>query len=124
MKVSVEEPSYGHRTQSREDIGCGAQLCDLGRGAFEERTVCGRPERLYERALALVETTLGTSHPITAEVLECYAELLVKTGRQAEAIAMKSRAEAAWNICIPRPCRVYESAQSIPACWQEREGSD
>ena len=81
-------------------------------------------ERLYQRALALVERTFGELHPMVAEVLECYADLLVKTDRCAEAIAMKNRAEGVWKAYAPRYCRTYMDDQPLPAFQQEREGSD
>jgi uncharacterized protein YifE (UPF0438 family) len=80
-------------------------------------------EKLYRRALVLVERTFGGLHPMTAEVLECYADLLAKTDRQAEAIAMKKRAEVVWKTYVPR-CRPYKRAHPLPAGSQEREGSD
>lgn len=61
-------------------------------------------EEVFQRALSLVERTLGTSHPVAAEVLESYAELLVRTDRRIEGIAMKSRAEAVWKAYCPRFC--------------------
>jgi hypothetical protein len=81
-------------------------------------------ERLYRRALTLVEGTLGAFHPITGEVLDCYADFLAKIGRQAEAIVMKDRAEAAWQAYSPRFRRTYKDTQQHSLCWQEREGSD
>jgi len=36
-----------------------------------------------------------------AEVLECYADVLVRTNRQAEGLAMKSRSEAIWRGLTP-----------------------
>lgn len=54
-------------------------------------------ETLYQRALLLAEKTLGRLHPVTAEVLECYADLLAKTDRQVESTAMRGRANAVWE---------------------------
>jgi hypothetical protein len=89
------------------------------------RTGCyGAAEKLYQRALILVQTTLGTLHPVAAEVLECYAELLAKTDRTAEAIAMKHRAEAVWEAYSPRFRRTYKEAQPYSLCCEEPEGSD
>lgn len=81
-------------------------------------------EKLYQRALRLVEKKFGTSHPMTAEVLECYGDLLVRTERCGEGIAMKSRADAVWRACFPRFCRTCNDAQPASLCGQEREGSD
>jgi hypothetical protein len=81
-------------------------------------------EKLYQRALALVERTLGASHPMAAEVLECYADLLARTNRSSEAIAMKSRADAVWSGYAPRFCRIYKDPHSSPGCGHDQEGSD
>lgn len=80
-------------------------------------------EKLYQRALTLVERSLGAFHPMMGEVLESYAELLVKMDRRAEGIVMKSRAEVVWKTYIRRHCRTHRDTHLIPA-WQEREGSD
>jgi hypothetical protein len=81
-------------------------------------------ERLYRRTLTLVDRTLGALHPITGEVLDCYADLLAKTGRQAEATAMKERAEAAWRAYAPPFCRTCNDVPSDSLPSAEREGSD
>jgi hypothetical protein len=81
-------------------------------------------EKLYQRALILVERSLGASHPMAAEVLECYADLLMKTDRRSEAIVMKNRAAAVWKAYVPRCCRTYWDIQPLPLFSQEREGSD
>jgi hypothetical protein len=81
-------------------------------------------EKLYERARGLVERTLGQQHPMMAEVLECYSDLLVRTNRSAEGIAMKSRSEAIWRAYSAHFCRTHIQARSIPRRWTEREGSD
>jgi Tetratricopeptide repeat len=82
-------------------------------------------EKLYQRALGLVERTLGQQHPITAEVLECYADLLVKTNRPAEGIAMKTRSEAIWKTYAPHySWRTHIQVRPAPTYWAEREGSD
>jgi len=86
-------------------------------------------EKLYQRALGLVKRTLGQEHPITAEVLECYADLLVQTNRRDEGIAMKSRSEAIWKTYAPHyyySCRTRTHIQvrPPPTYWVEREGSD
>jgi hypothetical protein len=81
-------------------------------------------ERLYLRAAGLVERTWGQHHPMMAEVLECYADLLVRTNRADEGIAMRSRSEAIWRAYIPRFCRTYKEVHPLPVCWVEREGSD
>lgn len=81
-------------------------------------------ENLYQRALILAEGTVGTLHPVMAEVLECYADLLARTDRQAEATAMKLRAEAIWRTCFPRFCRSYKDVEPYFLCQQEQEASD
>ena len=81
-------------------------------------------EKLYLRALGLVERTLGQQHPMMAEVLECYADLLVKTNRRVEGIAMKGRSEGIWKAYAPRFCRTHIQTQPVPTSWAEREGSD
>ena len=111
---------------SREEISAAARSLVIW---GNELSMIGRyaaAEKLYQRALALVERNLGKLHPVAAEVLECYAELLAKTDRQGEAIGMKDRAEAVWEAYIPRFCRAYKTQpySYSPLCWQEREGSD
>ena len=83
-------------------------------------------EKLYQRALGLVERTLGQQHPLTAEVLECYAELLARTNRRVEAIAMKTRSEAIWKAHAPHyySCHTHLQVRPSPIDWAEREGSD
>ncbi len=81
-------------------------------------------ERLYQRAVGLVERSWGRHHPMMAEVLECYADLLVRTNRADEGITMKSRSEAIWRAYIPRFCRTYKDVHPLPVGWVEREGSD
>jgi cold shock CspA family protein len=121
-RVFVEEPMVIGPSQDKTSAAVrsfviwGEELSRKGRYA--------PAERVYQRALSLVERTLGTSHPLTAEVLECYAELLVRTDRRAEGIAMKSRAEAVWKAYSPRFCRTYTDAQPYSLRRQEREGSD
>ena len=63
-----------------------------GEELFKKRRYAAA-EKLYQRARGLVERNLGQQHPMMAEVLECYSELLLRTNRQAEAIAMKSRSK-------------------------------
>ncbi len=48
----------------------------------------------YERALAIVEKSLGPEHPDVATSLENYALLLRKISRRAEAAKMNARAKA------------------------------
>ena len=81
-------------------------------------------EKLYQRARGLVERTLGQQHPMMAEVLECYSDLLVRTNRRTEAIAMKSRSKAIWRAYGARFCRIHIQAHPVPRYWAEREGSD
>jgi hypothetical protein len=112
-------------------IGSDQEKCAVTARSFviwaEEFSRKGRyaaAEKLYKRALALVERTLGPSHPMTAEVLECYADLLGKTSRGSEAIAMRDRAASVWRGYAPRFCRIYKDAHPFPICAQDREGSD
>ena len=58
-------------------------------------------EKLYQRAWGLVERTLGHKHPMMAEVLECYSDLLIRTNRSAEGTAMRRRSEAIWRLTVP-----------------------
>ena len=51
-------------------------------------------EPLYQRALGIWETALGPEHPNVASVLENYAVLLRKTGRESQAAEMEARAKA------------------------------
>jgi len=81
-------------------------------------------EKLYQRAWGLVERTLGRQHPMMAEVLECYSDLLGRTNRSAEGIALKKRAEAIWRAYGARFCRTYIQSHSVSNCCIEGEGSD
>jgi len=63
---------------ARSFVIWGEELSKKGRYAAAEK--------LYQRARGLVERTLGQQHPMMAEVLECYSELLVRTNRSAEGI--------------------------------------
>ncbi len=51
-------------------------------------------EPLYKSALVILEKALGPEHPQVAAGLENYADLLRKTGRDAEAERMEARAKA------------------------------
>ena len=101
---------------ARRFVIWGEELSKKGRYAAAEK--------LYQRARGLVERTLGQQHPMMAEVLECYSDLLVRTNRSAEAIAMKSRSEEIWRAYGARFCRIHVQAHAVPRCWSEREGSD
>ena len=81
-------------------------------------------ERLYQRASLLVEKTLGQRHPTMAEVLECYSDLLRRTHRSEESIAMKKRAEAIGKVYSARFCWTYIPGRSVSNCCLEGEGSD
>jgi len=86
-------------------------------------------EKLYQRAWDVVERTLGHNHPMMAEVLECYSELLMRTNRSAQGIAMKRRSEAIWRAYGTRLCRTpIPSDLVIGYCGEknrrEGEGSD
>ena len=103
---------------ARSFVIWGEELSKKGRYAAAEK--------LYQRALGLVERTLGQQHPLTAEVLECYAELLAKTNRRVEGIAMKTGSEAIWKAHVPHYCFCRTHIQVRPSLsdWAEREGSD
>lgn len=81
-------------------------------------------ERLYQRAWGVVEKALGPKHPMMAEVLECYADLLTRTGRASEGSAMKRRSEAIWRAYGARFCRTRIQDDCVPRCCAEGEGSD
>jgi len=51
-------------------------------------------ERLNKQSLAIAEKVLDPDHPDLAAVLESYARLLRKTGRDSQAAEMESRAAA------------------------------
>src|SRR5260370_5739681 len=72
-------------------------------------------EKLYQRAWALVERTLGHKHPMMAEVLECYSDLLIRTNRRTEGSAMKNRAERIWRAYGARFCRNHIPANPVPS---------
>src|SRR5260370_2166336 len=72
-------------------------------------------EKLYQRARGLVERTLGQQHPMMAEVLECYSDLLVRTNRSAEGIAMKSRSETISRAYCARFCLIHIQAHPAPS---------
>ena len=112
MKCSEEKTSVA----ARNFVILGEELSRRKRYAAAEQ--------LYQRALTLVERALGTSHPMAAEVLDCYAELFLKTGRSIEGNALKSRAEAIWEAYRPRFCRTRKEGQPSSFCSQEQEGSD
>lgn len=112
-------------------IGAGQEKTAVTARSFviwgEELSRRGRyaaAEKLYQRAQCLVERTFGQQHPMMAEVLECYSDLLVRTNRRAEGIAMKGRSEEIWRAYASRFCRTQIQARSLPSCWAEREGSD
>jgi hypothetical protein len=48
----------------------------------------------FERALGILETTLGPEHPDVASCLENYASLLRNMGRSQEAEPLESHARA------------------------------
>jgi len=94
----------------------GAELSRKGRHAAAEKR--------YQPAWGLVERTLGHKHPVMAEVLERYSDLLVKTNRRAEGTAMKNRADAIWRAYGARFCENHIQANPVPSYCMEREGSD
>src|SRR5262249_21136268 len=52
-----------------------------------------KAEPLFQRALAIAETSLGAESRLAGQVSTEYAVLLRKTGRKAEAKALESRAQ-------------------------------
>src|SRR5260370_8093308 len=78
-------------------------------------------EKLYQRARGLVEKTLGQQHPMMAAVLECYSDLLLRTNRSAEGIAMKSRSEPIWRAYGPCFCRTPIHLPPSPRFSPQRE---
>ena len=80
-------------------------------------------EVLYQRALRLGERTLGRQHPVRAEILEYYADLLAKTNRLAEGTVMRRRSEAIWDTCFPRSDQTGNRSHPV-AYPVEPEGSD
>jgi hypothetical protein len=109
---------------AREKSSAAARSFVIWGNEFSRKGRYAAAETLYQRALRLAEKTLGRFHPITAEVLECYAELLAKTNRQAESAALKKRAKAVWEAFAPRLCRSYKDAQPSSLCRPEQEGAD
>lgn len=93
-------------------------------GEFSRKGRYAAAEKLYQSAWRLVERTLGQQHPMVAEVLECYVDLLRRTNRSAEGIALKNRAEAIWRAYGARFCRTYIQSHSASNCCTEGEGSD
>ncbi|MCH7977655.1 MAG: tetratricopeptide repeat protein [Acidobacteria bacterium] len=51
-------------------------------------------EPLFKQSLTITEKALGPENPNVTSVLENYADLLRKTGRDDEAAEMEARAEA------------------------------
>ncbi len=91
---------------------------------FSKKGRYAAAEKLYQRAQGLVEKDLGPYHPMMAEVLECYSNLLLKTDRRAEATTMKRRSQAIWELYARRP---VSNSHADPPCRThgvEREGSD
>ncbi len=65
--------------------------CAAGVASQEPRHAEAEP--LYKRSLAISEKALGAEHPDVAASLENYSALLRKTGRDAEAARMETRAK-------------------------------
>jgi hypothetical protein len=101
---------------ARSFVIWGEELSKKGRYAAAEK--------LYQRAWGLVERTLGKQHPMMAEVLECYSDLLIRTNRRAEGIALKSRSEGIWRAYGNRFGRTHIQDHPVQRYWTEREGSD
>jgi hypothetical protein len=109
---------------TQEKTSAAARSFVIWANQFSRKGHHAAAETLYQRALVLAERTLGPLHPVTAEVLECYADLLARTARLSEATAMKHRAEAIWKAYAPRACRSYKDAQPCSLCTPYQEGSD
>lgn len=109
---------------NKETAGVAARSFLIWGEEFSRKGRYAAAEKLYQRAWGLVEKTLGQQHPMMAEVLECYADLLRRTNRSAEGIAMKKRAEAIWKAYSARFCRTYIPSRSVSNCRLEGEGSD
>lgn len=107
----------------REKSSAAARSFVISGNTLSRRGRYAAAENLYQRALILAEGTVGRLDPVMAEVLECYADFLAKTDRQAEATAMKLQAEAIWRACFPRICRAYKDPEYY-LCQQEQEASD
>lgn len=91
---------------------------------FSRKAQYAVAEKLYQRAWGLVTRTLGQQHPMMAEVLECYSDLLRRTNRSAEGVAMKKHAEAIWRVYGARFCQAYVPGRSVSNCCLDAEGSD
>ncbi len=70
----------------------------LSRWLYDAQGRYAEAEPLYKRSLSIREKALGPEHPNVAQSLENYAALLRKTGRDAEAARMETRAKK----CEPR----------------------
>lgn len=109
---------------TQEKTSAAARSFMIWGNEFSRKGRYAAAETLYQRALMLAEKTLGRCHPVTAEVLECYADLLSKTDRQAESEAMKRRAKRVWEAFAPRLCRAHKDAHPYSLCRPEQEGAD
>lgn len=109
---------------AREKTSAAARSFVIWANEFSRKGRYAAAETLYRRALMLAEKTQGRSHPIVAEVLECYADLLAKTDRQAESAAMKRRAKVVWDVFAARLCRSDKDTQPYSLCRPEQEGAD
>src|SRR3989441_4408334 len=73
------------------DIHLGAALASTAE-AVASQGQYARAKNLYQRALAIYLTSLGTEDPRTARLVNELAELLVKLNRRDEAEALKAGA--------------------------------
>ena len=62
-------------------------------GLYQTQGRYTEAEPLYQRSLAILETTLGPDHPNVALSLENYATLLRETEHEDEAEEMEARAK-------------------------------
>ncbi len=89
-------------------LECTAELKKAGMGESEEMVApltnlatvysyAGRPaeaEAAYDRAYLLAEASLGSGHPLLADVLRAHAEYAARQGQKAEARKLNARARA------------------------------
>lgn len=132
MPANVQEHRLARRQRTR-DMAIGSNKDTTAVAArsfliwgeeFSRKRRYAAAEKLYQRAWGLVERTLGQQHPMMAEVLECYSDLLRRTNRSAEGIALKNRAEATWRAYGARFCRTRMQSHAVSRNCAEGEGSD
>ena len=75
-----------------EDPRLAASLNNLA-ALYQAQGRSAEAEKLFKRALAIVEKALGPEHPTVAQALENYAALLRETGHPRDAAIMAARAK-------------------------------